>query len=101
MVEDRASEATLPLTGRPRGIVVTFRRRRPDTHRIPSGAADHTKTVPCLIRLYEGRDVVIDAAWDRLMTLVVEAWCWRDPDCLAAVEDCLAHLRHVVDQDWS
>ena len=32
------------------------------------------------------------------MTLVVEAWCWRDPDCFAALEECLAHLRRSVDR---
>jgi hypothetical protein len=102
MVEDRASEVTLPTTGRPRAIVVAFRRRRPDTRRTPSETAETAKkTVPCLIRSYEGPDGVLNGAWDRLITLVVEAWCWRDPDCLAAVEDCLAHLKRSVDQDWS
>jgi hypothetical protein len=90
------------MTGRSRGIVVPFRRPRPDTRRMPSGAAETAKKpVPCLIRLYESRDVVLNADWDRLMTLVVEAWCWRDPDCFAAIEDCLAHLRRSVDHDWS
>jgi hypothetical protein len=89
------------MTGRPGGIVVAFGRRRPDTRRMPSAAETANKTVPCLIRLYESRDAVLNAAWDRFITLVVEAWCWRDPECLAAVEDCLAHLRRSVDRDWS
>jgi hypothetical protein len=57
--------------------------------------------VPCLIKLYESDDASLDADWDRFMTLVVEAWCWRDPECFAAVEKCLAHLRRSVDRDWS
>jgi hypothetical protein len=59
------------------------------------------RPAPRVIRLYESRDVVLNTDWDRLITLVVEAWCWRDPDCMAAVEDCLAHLRRAVDHDWS
>jgi hypothetical protein len=59
------------------------------------------KAGPCLIRLYENRDAGLNADWDRLVTLVTEAWCWRDPDCVAAVEDWLARLRRSVDQDWS
>lgn len=102
MVEDRASQATLPISGRSRGIVVPFRLRRPNTRRVPSGAAETAKKpVLCLVRLYESGEVVLNADWDRLITLVEEAWCWRDPDCFAAVEDCLAHLRRSVDHDWS
>ena len=52
-------------------------------------------------QLYERDDDALNADWDRFMTLVVEAWCWRDPDCFAAVEKCLAHLRRSVDRDWS
>src|SRR5262249_42800880 len=101
MVEDRAPEVTFPRTARSRAIVVAFR-RRPDTRRMPSGTAEAAKKpARCLIRLYESRDVGINAEWDRLLTFVLQAWCWRDPDCIAAVEDCLAHLRRSVDQDWS
>jgi hypothetical protein len=35
------------------------------------------------------------------MTRVEEAWSWRDPDSLAAVENWLAHLRRSVAHDWS
>jgi len=99
MVEDRAPQATLPMTARSRGIVVPFRPRRPDARRMPSAAAE--KPVPCLIKLYESDDASLNADWDRFMRLVVEAWCWRDPECFAAVEECLAHLRCSVDHDWS
>ena len=56
---------------------------------------------PCIIRLYESRDIALNAAWDRLLALVLEAWSWRDLDCLVSVEDCLADLRCAVDHDWS
>lgn len=102
MFEDRASQVTLPIPGRSRGIVVPFPRRRPNARRLPRGAAETAKMPPpCPVRLYERCDVVLNADWDRLLTLVLEAWCWRDPDCLAAIEGCLAHLRRSVDDDWS
>jgi len=90
------------MTGGSRGIVVAFRQRRPESRMEPGGAAQIGETpVPCLVRLYERRDVVLNADWDRLITLILDAWCWRDPDCIAEVEDCLAHLRRWVDLDWS
>jgi len=98
MVEDRAPQATLPTTRRSRGIVVTFR-PRPCAHPIPSGPAATAKN--CLVRLCERRDVVLNANWDRLIALVLDAWFWRDPDCIAEVVDCLALLRRSVDHDWS
>jgi hypothetical protein len=69
---------------------------------MPSWAAQMAKKpAPCVIRLYESRDAALNAAWDRLLTLVLEAWCWRDPDCLSSVENCIADLRRAVDHDWS
>jgi len=100
MVEDRAREETLPLTEPPRGVVVAFRPRRPHARGMPGGPVKIAEKAAPLIQLYEGRDVVLNDAWDSLLTLVLEAWCWRDPDCLAEVEACLAHLRRSVDQDW-
>ena len=98
MVEDRASQAILPATG----IVVAFRPRRRDGRRMPSWTADMAKKpAACVIRLCEERDSAVNAAWDRLLTLVLEAWCWRDPECLVSVEDCLRDLRRAVDLDWS
>ena len=60
-----------------------------------------TTPAPCVIRVYESPDLTLNAAWDRFLTLVLEAWCWRDPECLASVEHCLADLRRAVDHDWS
>ena len=98
MVENRASQVTPQTTG----IVVAFRPRRPGSRRMPSWAAQMAKKpAPCVIRLYESRDAALNAAWDRLLTLVLEAWSWRDPDCLSSVENCIADLKRAVDHDWS
>jgi hypothetical protein len=102
MVKDRAFQPTLPMSGGSRGIVVAFPARRPDSHQTPSGVAERAKKpVTCLVRLCESRDVVLNADWDRLISLVVDAWSWCDPDCVAAVEACIAYLRRSVDDDWS
>jgi hypothetical protein len=102
MVGGRASQVTLPVTGRSRGMVISFPLRRPDGRRMPSGAAQTAKTpAPGLVSLRERRDDALNADWDRFMTLVIEAWCWRDPDCFAALEESLARLRRSVDRDWS
>jgi hypothetical protein len=68
-----------------------------------AGRVYQPATLPerCLVRLYERRDLVLNADWDRLITLILDAWCWRDPDCIAAVVDCLARLRRSVDHDWT
>ena len=46
------------------------------------------------------RDGVLEAAWNRLAALVAEALSWRDPESLAAVEACVAHLKELVLADW-
>jgi hypothetical protein len=46
------------------------------------------------------RDRALHAEWDRLAVLVAEASCWRDPDSVAAVEDCVARLKRLVREDW-
>ena len=102
MVKDRVSQAALPMVGCSRAIVVALQRRRPDTRQMPSAAAETAqKPVTCLVGLYESRDAALNADWDRFITLVAEAWCWRDPDCFAALEVSLANLRRSVDRDWS
>lgn len=102
MAEDRASQAALPTTGRSRGIVVPFPGRGPYARPMPRGARENAeKPTPSLVQLHERRDAALNADWDRFITLAIEAWCWRDPECFAAVEDCLAHLRRSVDRDWS
>jgi hypothetical protein len=46
-------------------------------------------------------DVDANAEWDVLLTRAVQAWCWRDPDSIRVVEQCLARLKVSVDADWS
>jgi hypothetical protein len=53
------------------------------------------------LRLDPNHDVQLNATWDRLLTLAVEAWAWRDPDSFAALKDALAELHALVDRDWS
>jgi hypothetical protein len=45
-------------------------------------------------------DATINAAWDGLLTAVMAAWTWRDPDSLDAIEAQVGRLRAAVDQDW-
>ena len=46
-------------------------------------------------------DVDANAEWDVLLTRAVQAWCWRDPDSIRVVEQCLARLKVSVEADWS
>src|SRR5262249_60728816 len=102
MVEDRASGMTFPMAGRSRGTVVLFPLERPHARGGTGRAAEAArKPAPDLVLLDERRDAALNAPWDRFMTLAIEAWCWRDPDCFAALEESLAHLRRAVDHDWS
>jgi hypothetical protein len=45
-------------------------------------------------------DQAINAAWDDLMKLVIQAWSWRDPDSLDALETALVVLRKRIEDDW-
>ena len=85
----------------PRGTVVPFERaqRRRARHRPVDRAA--TSPAPCLDYWPQVDDLGLNADWDRLVALVMQAWCWRDPESVDAVEICLRRLRSVVDRDWS
>lgn len=41
-----------------------------------------------------------DAEWDVLATLLDDAWCWRDPESVAALEACLLRLKARVFDEW-
>jgi len=45
-------------------------------------------------------DQEINAAWDDLMKLVIQAWSWRDPESLDALETVLGVLRQRIADDW-
>jgi len=47
------------------------------------------------------RERVLNAEWDRLLDLTVQACTWRDPESLAAVEDVLARLVSETTREWS
>ena len=45
-------------------------------------------------------DREVNAAWDDLMKLVIQAWSWRDPESLDALETALGVLRQRIADDW-
>lgn len=45
-------------------------------------------------------DAAINALWDRLSTLVDDAWSWRDAESVAALEQCIAVLKRTVVEEW-
>ena len=45
-------------------------------------------------------DQEINAAWDELMKLVMQAWSWRDPESLDTLEMALLVLRKRIEDDW-
>jgi hypothetical protein len=45
-------------------------------------------------------DREVNAAWDDLMKLVIQAWSWRDPESLDALETALGVLRQRISDDW-
>ena len=45
-------------------------------------------------------DQEINAAWDDLMKLVIQAWSWRDPESLDALETTMLVLRKRIEDDW-
>jgi hypothetical protein len=89
------------MTDRRRTVVVPF--RTPERGRTPrrSGAEGDRRT--WVARFWELVDSGFDenAEWDLLITRTVQAWCWRDPGSVRAVEECLARLKASVERDWS
>ena len=45
-------------------------------------------------------DREVNTAWDDLMKLVIQAWSWRDPESLEALEMALGVLRQRIAEDW-
>jgi hypothetical protein len=46
-------------------------------------------------------DVILNVEWDRLAQLAEEAWCWRDPESLAALGACVARLGLRSLEEWT
>ena len=40
------------------------------------------------------------STWDELTKLALEGWCWRDPESLARIEDCVRRLWPEVEREW-
>jgi hypothetical protein len=73
-----------------RGIIVDFdsRRRAALAQRAPMRCVESSD------------DREVNAAWDDLMKLVIQAWSWRDPESLDALEMSLVVLRRRIADDW-
>ncbi len=46
------------------------------------------------------RDDIVNTEWDHLARLAEDAWCWRDPESLAALGACVARLGLRSLEDW-
>lgn len=45
-------------------------------------------------------DPAVHAIWDQMDSLAQEAWIWRDPDSIVALERVIAVLKDHVLTDW-
>jgi hypothetical protein len=70
----------------------------PCTERTPAQLIDLAAYRRCSTEL--NQDTTLNAEWDGLLAAAKEAWCWRDPDSLAALEARVARLRPGVLEDW-
>jgi len=78
-----------------RSVVLPFPTRESRARR---WRTEVTRSAPRPVR---PNDVDTNAEWDVLLTRAVQAWCWRDPDSIRVVEQCLARLKRSVKADWS
>ncbi len=84
-----------------RGAFAEIREQAPP---VPESSQAQSAKVVCLDRYREvgisPDDEPLNAEWDRLAHLVEEAWTWRDPDSLAALDAWVAHLRIRLREEW-
>jgi hypothetical protein len=73
-----------------RGVVVDFDSRR-------QAVLAQRGSPQCVV---PRDDQEVNAAWDDLMKLVIQAWSWRDPESLDALETALGILRARIADDW-
>ncbi len=45
-------------------------------------------------------EVTTDPLWGDLLRLALDAWTWRDPESMAALEEVVTRLRALVAADW-
>lgn len=79
------------MPSEPRAVVLPFPLR--------PGADPVRRGAPAGPALAE--EEALNAAWDHLLWLAIQAWSWRDPESLGAVEDAIAALQRDVARDWS
>jgi hypothetical protein len=70
----------------PRAVVLPFRPRH-DLGALPERPSTE--------------DAALNAAWDHLLWLAIQAWSWRDPESLGAIERAVSRLARDVERDWS
>ena len=76
----------------------------PNSNPATSSPARPTKGV--VIPLHGPEDDLVGSAiaaastWDELTQLALEGWCWRDPESLARIEDCVRRLWPEVEREW-
>lgn len=46
------------------------------------------------------RDSIVNALWNEMSRLTHEAWCWRDPESIEALEFHIENLKAHVLGDW-
>jgi len=98
----RAPKGVSPTTDPQRAVVLPFRTQERRGRRRSAGAAKaDRRRVALLGPLIEPADLEVNAEWDLLITRAVQAWCWRDPESVRAVEECLSGIKPLVTFDWS
>lgn len=83
------------MTERRRGVVLAFRQRPGE------GAPDGRREASREASLDVARERQLNATWDHLLELTVQACTWRDPESLAAVDEVLRALMHETRREWS
>jgi hypothetical protein len=90
------AEVVMPHDARANVVPLTRARR---DRRASSG--DEPVAAPWLDAWPPHDDASVNADWDRLVALVMQAWCWRDPESIDELVRCLRTLRSVVHREWS
>ena len=101
MDHHRTPKGTSPTTDPQRAVVLPFRTQERRGRRRRTGAAKADRRRVLLGPLIEPADVEVNAEWDLLITRAVQAWCWRDPESVRGVEECLSRIKPLVTFDWS